>query len=196
MELWQVVLVALGGNATLLLAVAFLGKSLIGNFLTKDLERFKGDLQLAAVEHQIRFSKLYEKRAVVLADLYRLLVIATWETESFVSPIGGGAEEQYRKALDAIAEYYRFFDQHRIYMPEELCPALEDFGRKLRSPTIGFGTYLEFKYPNEATSQEKLKAWLEAWDSVKNVIPQLRSAIEAEFRRLLGASTVRTDEKE
>src|SRR5580658_2945735 len=102
MELWKVVLVSVGGNAMLLLAVAFLGKSLIGNFLAKDLEKFKGDLQLAAVEHQIRFSRLHDKRATVLADLYKLLVVAAWETESFVSPVQWAGEPdkqaKYQKA--------------------------------------------------------------------------------------------------
>jgi hypothetical protein len=116
-------------NAALLLVIAFLGRSLVGNFLTKDIEKFKGDLQVAAIEHQIRFSKLHEKRAQVLADLYKLLVVATWETESFASPMEFSGEpdkgQKFRQALEAITAYFRFFDQHRIYLPEELCTSLQ-----------------------------------------------------------------------
>ncbi len=195
MELWQALLVAFGGNAALLLVIAFLGRSVISNFLTKDIEKFKGDLQVAAIEHEIRFSKLHEKRAEVLADLYKLLVVAAWETESFASPIEWAGEpdkkQKYQKAMNAISEYFRFFDQHRIYLPEELCASLEALALKLRSPTVAFGVYLNFEYPNERTTDEKFKAWSAAWDSVQKDIPQLRSALEAEFRKLLGATTAR-----
>jgi hypothetical protein len=191
MELWQVVLISFGGNATLLLAIAFLGKSLVGNFLAKDLEKFKDDLQLAAVEHQIRFSKLHEKRAEVLAELYSLLVVATWETESFVSPAQWAGEpskkEKYQRALDATAEYFRFFDRHRIYIPDALCTSLENFAKKLRAPTISSGVYLEFEQTNQATTLEKHRAFRDAWHEVQNDIPPLRSALEREFRKLLGA---------
>ena len=188
MELWQVVLVSFGGNATLLLVVAFLGKSLISNFLTKDLEKFKGDLQLAAVEHQIRFSKLHENRATVLAELYRLLVVATGQTESFVSPFQKSGEiEKYNKALDAIAEYYRYFDQHRIYIPEVLCASLESFAKKLQAPAVNFGVHLRLEQANQASTAEKQKAWIDAWKSVQDDIPLVRKGLEMEFRKLLGA---------
>jgi hypothetical protein len=44
MELWQALLVAFGGNAALLLVIAFLARSIVGNLLTKDIEKFKGEL--------------------------------------------------------------------------------------------------------------------------------------------------------
>lgn len=39
-----------------------------------EIERLKSALQAVAVEHQIWFSKLHEKRAEVIADLYKKLV--------------------------------------------------------------------------------------------------------------------------
>jgi hypothetical protein len=195
MELWKALLVAFGGNAALLLVISFLGRSLIGNFLTKDVEKFKGDLQLATIEHEIRFSKLHEKRAEMLAELYKLLVAATWETESFASPMEWDGEpnkqQKYQKAMNAITEYFRFFDQHRIYIPEELCASLEEFARKLRTPTIRLGVYLKIDYPNAQTTEKMFEVWTQAWDSAQKDVPQLRRALEAEFRKLLGATTAR-----
>ena len=191
MELWQSLLVAVGGNAALLLVLAFLGRSLMSTILTKDLEKFKADLQVAAVERQVRFSKLHEKRAEVLAELYKLLVAATWQTTNFASPMEWVGEPDkktlYVTAINAIAEYFRFFDQHRIWLPADLCAPLEDFAKRLRTPTMGFGVYLKFEHPNESTEKEKFDAWNKAWDAVQTDIPKLRSAIEAQFRSLLGA---------
>jgi hypothetical protein len=194
MELWQALLVAFGGNAALLLVIAFLGRSLVGNFLTKDIEKFKADLQVAAVEHQVRFSKLHEKRAQVLADLYKLLVLAARETESFASPMEFAGEpdkkQKLRATISAIANYFTFFDEHRIYIPQQLCVSLEEFARKLRRLSSDFGVYVGIDFPTQRTSEEKQKAWLAAWDSVQSEVPQLRSRLEEEFRRLLGATTI------
>jgi len=191
MELWQSLLVAFGGNAALLLVLGFLGRSLMSTILTKDLEKFKADLQVAAVEHQVRFSKLHEKRAEVLAELYKLLVAATWQTTSFANPMEWAGEPnkktQYVMAINAIAEYFRFFDQHRIWLPADLCSPLEDFAKQLRTPTIGVGVYLKYEYPNDKTANEKFEAWNKAWNAVQTDIPKLRTAIEALFRTLLGA---------
>jgi len=82
MDPWTTVLVTLGGQTVLLAIVAFLARSLMSSLMAKDLEAFKADLesksnvaierlradlQLTAFEHQIRFSKLHERRAEVLA---------------------------------------------------------------------------------------------------------------------------------
>lgn len=77
-------------------------------------------------------------------------------------------------------------------MPEEVCASLEEFALKLRSPTVAFGVYLEFEQPDPPTVLEKFSAWTAAWDSVQKDIPKLRNALEAEFRKLLGATTIRT----
>jgi len=37
---------------------------------TREVERFKAHLAIAASEHQLRFGKLHEKRVEVLADLF------------------------------------------------------------------------------------------------------------------------------
>lgn len=191
MELWQSLLVAFGGNAALLLVLGFLGRSLMSSVLAKDIEKFKAELHVAAVEHQIRFTKLHEKRAEVLAELYKLLVAATWQATNFASPIQweGDTDKkiQYVTATNAIAEYFRFFDQHRIWLPENLCDPLEDFAKQLRRPTIRLGVYLAIEHPTEKTLRERGEAWTKAWESVEKDIPKLRIAIEKEFRALLGA---------
>ena len=189
MELWQSLLVAFGGNAAVLLVLGFLGRSLMSAVLAKDLEKFRAGLQQAGIEHQIRFSKLHEKRATVLAELYKLLVEASWRTSDFTSPVqfeDPDRKQQYVDALNSSAAYFRFFDQHRIWLPTKLCDPLEDFSRQLRIPTIQLGVYLQIPNPTEKTLQEQSKVWDEAWEAVSSDIPKLRSAIEAEFRTLLG----------
>src|SRR5690606_27647479 len=101
MAAWQTIVLALGGNLALVAVLGWLSKSLISQLLAKDIESFKialksesesaseklrHELEKAMIEHQVRFSKLHEKRAEVIAELYSLLVQAYWDLQSFVSP--------------------------------------------------------------------------------------------------------------
>ena len=209
MDPWQSVLLALGGNAALLAVLGWLAKSLIEKFLTKDIERFKAtlasesqiaaerlkhELQLTAAEHQIRFSKLHEKRASVVADLYGLLVQASWDGQSFASIAEFSGEpskqEKFTTAMNSLAEFFRFFDKHRIYLPEALCGQLEAFVQAMREKVISFGVYLRYdKEPLPAHAAiSKDTAWSEAWSYFTKQVPLARSALEQELRRIIGAA--------
>jgi len=90
---WQDVLttvgVTTGGGVVFLGGAAWLIRTVLKDRLAPDAEEFKaklkadGDmeieklknsLQMVAFEHQVRFSKLHETRAEVIADLYKRLV--------------------------------------------------------------------------------------------------------------------------
>jgi hypothetical protein len=204
---WQTLLASFGGSAILLALVVFLGRSLVSLLLEKDVEKFKSDLQAAAamsteklradlkiiaVEHEIRFSRLHAKRADVLAELHQLIVHALWEAEIFASPFGFAGDdkkEQYVKAMNAITSYYRFFEEHRIFIPAELCATLEDFAKKVRSPVIRFGTYVRIDGPTTTTLEKMHEVWDESYRAIKEGdISALRLSIEREFRKLLGAA--------
>jgi hypothetical protein len=209
MEAWQTVLLAFGGNAALLAVLGLLGKSILDKLIVRDTKQFEADLkakadatiehlknelQLKTIEHQVRFSRLHEKRAAVIAELYGHLVEALWEAESFLSPMEWAGEpnkkEKHKTAMNKLVDLYRYFDKHRIYLPTELCASLERLVIEVRSHVINFGVYVGFdeKTLNEHTHKEKEKAWNSGWDAIKNQIPLARQSLEGEFRALLGAA--------
>ncbi|WP_031358492.1 hypothetical protein [Caballeronia sordidicola] len=208
MSVWQTILLAVGGNAALLAVLGWLAKSLVEKLLAKDLERFKAslssetqsamerlkhELQLTAVEHQVRFSNLHEKRAQVVAELYGLLVEAYWATSGFVSPMEWVGEpdkkQKYVTAMNATADFFRFFEKNRIYLPEAVCKQLEEFVRNMRSKAIGFGVYVRYEDANlpAHTLEQKHKAWQDGWDFFEQQVPPARAALEDELREVLGA---------
>ena len=207
METWQTILLAFGGNAALLAVMGILAKSLLEKLITRDTKRFeselkaksdaaiehlKNELQLRTIEHQVRFSRLHEKRASVIADLNGHLAELLWEAESFLSPMQWVGEptqeEKHRNAMNKLAEFFRFFDKHRIYLPTELCESLQELVMQVRRHVINFGVYVKFHDANlnDHTRTQKEKAWNEGWDAIKNQVPQARTALENEFRTLLG----------
>lgn len=209
MNAWQTILLAFGGNAALLAVLGLLGKSLLEKVIARDTKRFetdlkaksdaaieqlRSDLQIRSVEHQVRFSRLHEKRATVIAELYGYLVETLWEAESFLSPMEFVGEpnkqEKHRIAMNKLVDFFRYFDKHRIYLPEEICASLEALALKVRSHVIAFGVYVGYhdQSLDNYTREQKEKALLEGWDAIKNQVPQARKLLEEEFRTLLGAT--------
>lgn len=207
MEVWQTILLALGGNVALLAVLGWLSKSLVGQLLAKDIEGFKStlkfeaetasqklrhDLEKSSIEHHVRFSKLHEKRADLIAELYSLLVQAHWDLSSFVSPAEWAGEpkkqEKYATAMNSVADFYRYFDKHRIYIPEALCGQIDEFLQEMRRKAIGFGVYV--KYSDDALPphalERKHEAWTGAWEYFEKKVPDAKSALENELRRILG----------
>ncbi len=209
MNAWQTILLAFGGNAALLAVLGLLGKSMLEKLITRDTKRFeadlkaksdavieqlRSDLQIRSIEHQVRFARLHEKRATVIAELYGYLVETLWEAESFLSPMEWVGEpdkrEKHRVAMNKLVDFFRYFDKHRIYLPEDMCMSLEALAMKVRSHIIAFGVFVRFddQSMNDQTHAQKEKAWNEGWDAIKNQVPQARKLLEEEFRMLLGAT--------
>lgn len=205
---WEAIVTTLGGFAALVAAAAWLTRALTSQFLAKDLERFKADLSSAssssieklkhelhvvAQERHVVFTKLQEKRAEVIGQLYGLLVEAQWAAQDFSSPMEWAGEpskaEKYTKAMNHSAEFFRFFDKSRIYLPSKLCTSLEAFLRGMREKVIGFGVFVrldESGLPDESI-RKKLDAWIEASRYFDEEVPKARQALEHELRKIIGA---------
>lgn len=208
METWQTILLAFGGNAALLAVLGLLGKSLLDKLILRDTKQFESDLkaksdaaveklknqlQLKTIEHQVRFSRLHEKRAAVIAELYGHLVEALWEAESFLSPMELSGEpdkrEKLQKALNKLVELYRYFDKHRIYLPIDVCSALEELIKNVRSQVTKFGVWIRYEDHELSgdSHSKKFDAWTSGWDAITQQVPLARASLENEFRSLLGA---------
>jgi hypothetical protein len=209
MEIWKTFLFVFGGNAGLLLALGYLVKSLLDKRIVQDTKRFeielkaksdaaiehvRNTLQLQAIEHQVRFSRLHDKRASVIAELYGYLVEALWEAESFLSPMqwagGPGKKEKYDQAMNKFVELYRYFEKHRIYLPEEICTSLQDLIQQVRGQMVKSGIWVRYgdHLHSDDTRKQMMEAEDSAWEAFTNQAPVARRSLENEFRLLLGAT--------
>jgi hypothetical protein len=195
-----------GGGAVLLSAAAWLIKALIIDSLARDakvfetrlkadadleIERLKNSLQIVAVEHQVRFSKLHEKRAEVIAELYRRLVDTFWDSRQFIFQGYTGQpeqQEQYAAVERKTREFFLFIETNRIYLPDRICTLLDKFVNAVREPVIGVGTYGKIDFPNQQTLEERHKVLIAAFNAFREDIPEARRALEMEFRAILGVA--------
>ena len=212
MEIWQTILIALGGNAAMLAVLAYPAKLFIEHKLSRGISRFqselkatsdaaierlKSDLQLHAIEHQVRFSRLHEKRATTVAELNSLIAEAMWEAENFLSilefPGEPSKHEKYHATMTKLVELSRYFDKHRIYLSSEVTIPLEALVQKVRTLVTRFGVYLscEDRQLQDPTRADKNKAWNKGWEAIRNEVPAVRRTLENEFRAILnGTSSV------
>jgi hypothetical protein len=201
----ETILITFGSSTVLFTALGFLSRSIINHYLSKDIETFKtrlkadsdlaqqqlrNSLKLIAVEHEIRFKRLHEKRAEVLDELYAHLSEAVRLTRSFVSIMEWNGEkskqEKYPETMQKILDFYWYFDKHRIYLTQTQCNLIDAFVDKLREPSIEFSMYLDVSRFDAKSLKEKNKVWRDAWKSVEEKVPLARQALEDEFRKILG----------
>jgi hypothetical protein len=206
MSHWQEMVLAFGGQVGLLALLAFLGRSLIGHWINKDIERFKHDLtstaasaiektrhelRLAATEHNIHYSKLHERRAEVIATLYRKLVETYWAYYGFVSPLEVHGEptklEKFGEVHQAAATLFRYFEENRIFLPSEICETITNFLEGMRRSASNFGMTLLVARDDASVDAQKTmrKAWKDAWGYFDRGIVEPRTALERDFRALL-----------
>jgi len=207
--MWKEFATALGASTVLLGAVAWLIRSLLKQLLSKDieihktqlktesdrnLETFRATLQQRATEHQILFSRLHDKRANIVAELYSKMVEAISATESFVSPAEWVGEpdkkEKYKKAMHHIVDFFCYFDRRRIFLEKPLCQKIDEMVNAVRNPAIEFSCYLDHPDFEPSLAKEKRDVWMKAWHDVKrDIVPAARQSLEDEFRELLGVAS-------
>jgi hypothetical protein len=196
---WQAVLVAFGGQAALLLAVAWLIKTLISNQLSKEadafriqlqaqasveIERLRSALQITATERHVLFSKLHEKRAEVIEKLYMLLLEAADAAKTFAANPNDTelSKEEWKQHM----ELYRFFHINKIYLPTALCTLLGKYETKLRLSIGAVKIYMSIENPRPEIVKEQITAMREAWRALDTDLPAIMGELEKEFRQLLG----------
>jgi hypothetical protein len=206
---WQEIITTLGatvgGGGVLLAASAWLLKAVLTDKFARDaeafksrlkaeadieIERLKSSLQMTALEHQVRFSKLHERRAEVIAEIYEGMVGVFWDGQRFVLAGGGqgdqGRREEYNKTLKRTNDFALFVDTHRIYLPDGVCALLDDFVDVVRKAVIPVGVWGNIPFPDEETHKQWGKVVLSAYSAFETKIPTARRALEAEFRAILG----------
>ena len=200
----------LGGTAIVVAAVGWLVRSLIGHFLSKDVESFKQrvqsesavelerlrhSLRLIASEHEKQIHLLHERRAEVIAELYARLKEFVSAAGSFASLVEWKGEptkeEKAVKLADKAYEFHHYFQMKRIFFSEDVCAKVETVFQEVHSASLKYRMWLAHSKDGGGRAYEKMdEAWTEAWNTMKDKVPPLVTAVETEFRGLLGVSNV------
>ena len=151
-----------------------------------ELERLRSQLNITATEHEVRFSRLHEKRAEIIAETYSLLKKLFFRLGDYVKifePAGDASKEERRVAFaDAHKNYRTYYVTKLIFFPKKTATKLEEIDFELVK------TFNEFVFGVEMAkgAKDTTKKWTEIFERVKGEIKTALAELEDEFRRLLG----------
>jgi hypothetical protein len=194
---WADILKTLGTNSILLVVLGFVARSIFTAMLSKDvdkyrmqiqanyekeIERLKADLNRQAAEHQIRFSKLHEKRAEVIAKIYELIVEAEEKCRLLIAkPPISTSDELSSKLTEITMNLDPYLRRNKIYLDSELCSKLECFEQKLIKVGGGFAISKTLADPDERKEMVNM-----AVKEYHEKLPEIKEELENRFRILLG----------
>jgi hypothetical protein len=204
-EFLQQLAVTLGGTAVATFAIAWLARSIITNWLSKDVERYKtqlkaesdvsverlrSDLQITAAKRNIEFSRIHEKRLEIISELAGKLVTFHQAVASYVSVFewkeGPSKEERRKLAADAFTKFNEYYHPRRFFLPQHTVEKVEDFREGLYKISIDFMFYVEQGRPFSKDPAKDIDVWAKASEYTSVEAPKLLKELEDDFRKVLG----------
>ena len=198
--MWLELLKFVGGGAVLLAVVAWLIRSLILHLLTKDIEKYKFDLKrdadkeleaikaslnIEALTHQIEFSKLHDRRADLIEQLYKKVITLENAAACLKAEFQMDDHEELKEKadtfIDRFFELHSFVEDHKIYFSEHLANKIKELN------TLYFNLSIDIYYQSKPDNK---KDFVEAFNKEKENFDtqntKIKTVIESDFRKLIG----------
>lgn len=205
MDVWMTILLAIGGNAAALAVLAWLAKTLIGGWMSKDLELHRAqltreteaalttmrhELGMVAQEHALKATELQTRRAAVIAEIYGLLADVEWEASVYVSLADltgqNKSEDQHAKVTEKVEQFYRYFNRNRIYLPEDTCDTVWSVMNGMVQATNKMKAYLYDGRDAGWVRKEQLEALKAAHTHFDRKHRDARTKLERDLRTIMG----------
>ncbi len=180
--------------------IIYTAKLVVDKLLEAALKKYSSNLELIKVEHQIKFSKIFEEKAEIVKGLYRSLYELEKSLFVLTSIFQGPEWIEPEKTLNAIEKReicVELLEMNRIYFSDSFSDLLNEtflecnnviaqmqnakFREKIQQEARDSGTNASFKDGKRA-----LDIWREQEEKVFNEIRTRRIALVAEFRNILG----------
>ena len=177
MKFYEQLLLTITDKLTIGLIILF-----VGLWINKKLERFRIELSRLSKEHEIRFSKLQERRGEVISELYSLLYEAKTNLGVLELGIKSGVneallEEIAKETSESSGKAMELFKQNRLYLSKELADSIHSVLSAFKI------TSASYPYPEIRTGV------LEQWEKQSQDISSIMNKLENEFRIMLGSES-------
>jgi len=147
-----------------------------------ELEKLRATLRREAHANETRTAELHRRRAEVVAETYRLLVLAEQPMQDLTHPGGRSSEPEVQAAFTAGGSFSTYALSHVIFLPAHVAKQVEDlaatFAKAFANHLIAGGGWAN---PGDEYKFNKQDAYI----AVTAKIPDQKVALEAEFRRLV-----------
>lgn len=156
----------------------------------KRLEEYKSTLFIL----QSKGTSLHEKRFEIIESLYAKLVDLEISMMNLTNPVKFTNDYKstqaalVEKSYDDLQSFHFYFEKNKIYFNEATCKFIDDIQNAFYG-AMGDYNYHRILEAHEETDRELIKdarqRMMNAYKSVKDEIPKLRTVLENEFRKIL-----------
>jgi hypothetical protein len=134
----------------------------------------------------VRFARLHQTQAEVIAELYGKLVDYHQAGQDFLF---GGAQvdaQKNRAFVEAHRDLEHFYERHRIYLPPALCDQVSTFVSRVGQEVMSKLILRDFVPTTPAEGKDRVDDLMKRWKFVTEEMPAVREALVQEFRAILG----------
>lgn len=167
-------------------AIAWFLKGLIAQGFTRDLQRFKSELEQESFERRERFSLIHQRRAEVIATLYGKIARTKALTADLVGIFQQGGQsliEKKKRVSDVYNDMSSYYFENRLFLPRETAEKTEQLVMTLRDVLIEFDTA---QMGNDEYKPDKSGLWKQAYQRLRDEVPPILEELEGEFKDILG----------
>jgi hypothetical protein len=171
--------------------------------LSFETEKFKQELNKTTIEHQIKYSKLYEERGQIIKQIYNLLFVLETSlanlTRMFQGPEWTTETERDKNVQKNIIDLRTHLEQNRIFFLAELCNNLESILEDAHKITVDIYVAKSDQQHNDNSNKsgnylttaellQPTQTWRELDKKVQKEIKASRLNLAQDFRVLIGAA--------
>ncbi|MDH7462155.1 hypothetical protein QEG73_12730 [Chitinophagaceae bacterium 26-R-25] len=169
--------------------------------LNFETEKFKQELNKATIEHQIKYTKLYEERGLIIKQTYNLLYKLENSLTNLTSMFQGSDwtkdTERDKQTNEVIAELRTQLEQNRIFFSADLCSIIENILIDAHKITIDIYSAKQDQEYNDNSNKaaqfrtteeilQPIQTWRQLDQKAQKDIKALRLNLAQEFRILIG----------
>jgi hypothetical protein len=153
----------------------------------KELERMRADLTILVNEHQIRFARIDEKRAGIVAETYARLRRYLDAVGDYIKILEDPTDPPQAEPRETVNKMKRsfadFFYVREIYFPKGVAEQVRELDRELFSIADRFSLLVEHR----DEKQKRIQEWNDAYSALKEKVRPLFERLHDDFQVLIGA---------
>jgi hypothetical protein len=131
-------------------------------------------------EHQL----LYQRRVEVLEKLFDQLEDVDQDFYALFHWYGGGQPEQAERAAKSFNAMQTYYNRKSIWLPIRVSNRVGNFLARYRQPFIEFTSAVIYEEEREPGYVEE---WNRVWYAFRQESPEIKQALETEFRAAYGS---------
>ncbi len=156
--------------------------------------KIQNELRAEAFEHETRFASLHDRRADIIAELYRLMAVAQERIAAAAQPriaapkIVGMPESRDTLGSQAYAAYEEFetyVNRNRLYLTKDQAEMADEIVAFMRSAALA-ARFLRIEGIEDINEEFRAKR-REELDKVMEQLPEAEEKLEDSLRELIGA---------